>query len=280
MSTGPRHVETPAARAPAVFRVLVGFSLVELLVVVAVVALLTTVLLPGLCLARSQARRVKCASNVGQLGHAFHMYAVDYRGMAMPLAYFERWPTTYWFGQERLTGSMDQTRGFLWPYLRSDLREEGVYECPEQPLGTIDVLQGAAGAVTSTYGYNGYYLSPETTPGWAGNIGHRPWQNLDSLDHPQNVFVFADTMIDWFGQLKNCALLDPPFVYSRSSRSWRRNENPTTSFRHGWLANAVHADGHVESLPPNPDLVTSHQFRLGSAGPNNAPHYVPDWREW
>jgi prepilin-type N-terminal cleavage/methylation domain-containing protein/prepilin-type processing-associated H-X9-DG protein len=257
-----------------------AFTLVELLVVVAIVATLLAILLPGLGQAQRNARRVKCASNLHQLGHAFHMYTNDYSGLAMPLAYFRDWPVTYWYGQERDAEGVDQTRGFVWPYLHSDVCEYGVYECPEQPLGTIDNLQGAWGTVTSTYGYNGYFLAPRSTPGWAGQIGHRPWQNLDTMIEPQKVFVFADTAIDWFGQLKNCALLDPPFLYHCSSRSWCRNGNPTTAFRHNWLANVVHADGHVEPRPPNPELITSLEFRIGSAGPDDAPHYVPDWLDW
>jgi type II secretory pathway pseudopilin PulG len=257
-----------------------AFSVVELLVVVAVIALLLAMLLPGLSAARREARRVKCASNLRQLGHAFHMYAFDYGGTAMPLAYFNDWPLTYWYGRDTGLDNVDETHGFVWPYLGSELRDWGVYECPEQPAGTFDRFQGACGTTTSTYGYNGYFLSPAATPGWAGEIGQRPWQNIDELAEPQAVFVFADTMIDWFGELKNCALLDPPFVYRMASRTWYRNESPTTAFRHGWRANAVHADGHATAVEPNPKLIMSPDYHIGSAGRDNAPHYVPDWREW
>jgi prepilin-type N-terminal cleavage/methylation domain-containing protein/prepilin-type processing-associated H-X9-DG protein len=257
-----------------------AFTLVELLVVIAIVGMLMGILLPSLGRAQSQARRIKCAANLRQLGHAFHMYASDYAGQAMPLACFHDWPITYWFGRERDGDGVDQTKGFVWPYLHSDVCEDGVCECPEQPLGTIDQLQGAWGVVTSTYGYNGYFLAPASTPGWAAQIGHRPWQNLDTLDDPQKVFVFADTMIDWFGELKNCALLDPPFVFERSGHTWERNPNPTTSFRHDWLTNALHADGHVESLPTRGGAIQSDTYRIASVGSANDPHYVPDWREW
>ncbi len=256
-----------------------AFTLIELLAVVAILTLLVSLLLPTFTQARRRAKMVKCASNLRQLGNAFHMYAFDYRGMAMPLAYFDDWPITYWYGQDNTAG-VDQTRGFVWPYLGSDLREAGVYECPEQPLGTIEVLQGASPQVTSTYGYNGYYLSPPTTPGWAASIGRRPWKKLETVEQPQQVFVFADTLIDWFGKPKNCALLDPPFIYQRSSGRWQRNGSPTTAFRHLEQTNAVCADGHVGSYALWPELLTSSELLIGSVGPDNAPHYVPDWREW
>ncbi len=283
-SVAIRRGPSTEPRAPA--RVAAGlaspraFTLVELLVVVAVIALLMGMLLPAFGAAKDRARGVKCLANLRQMGCGFHLYAQDYSGRAMPMAYFRDWPMTYWYGQERDAGGVDQTRGFLWPYLGSDVCENGVFECPAQPLGTIDRLQGAWPTVTSTYGYNGYFLSPATTPGWSREIGDRPWQNLDTMPGPQAVFVFADTMIDWFGAAKNCALLDPPFLYSRSSHGWRRNDSPTTSFRHAELANAVSADGHARSYESDPRLLMSRQFRIGSVGPDNAPHYVPDWRDW
>ncbi len=288
MSVGSRSIRSvrrqtrqDAPRAASLLRCSPpAFTLVELLVVVAIIAMLMGMLLPAFGAAREHARSVRCLANLHQMGCGFHLYAQDYSGRAMPLAYFRDWPMTYWYGRERDAGGVDQTRGFLWPYLQSDVREHGVYECPAQPLGTIDRLQGAWGTVTSTYGYNGYFLSPETTPGWAEQIAFRPWQNLDTMSQPQQVFVFADTMIDWFGNVKNCALLDPPFLYRRSTRTWRRNERPTTSFRHADSANAVCADGHAGSFAFDPDLLTSSEFRIGSVGPDNAPHYVPDWREW
>ena len=64
-----------------------AFSLVEILVVLAIISILLTFLLPGLSKARAQARMVQCASQMHQIGIATQMYLSDNENYYSPKKY-------------------------------------------------------------------------------------------------------------------------------------------------------------------------------------------------
>ena len=260
-----------------------GFTLIELLVAIAIIALLIAVLVPALSAARGKGKSAVCGTRLRQLGQALHMYAHDFDGMLMPAAYTSTATVgtsspVYWWGSNAAM-EVDHTKGFVWPYLQVPLDADGVMECPEQPWGSYQP-QGAARQVTSTYGYNGYYLSPPHTPGWSFSIGNRPWQQVSTVRDSSRVIAFADTAIDLGGSLPhNSALLDPPILYQ--GFGWAPNGSPTTSFRHRGRSQTVQVDGHVETFSTSQGKITSERFKIGSIGDGtNAPYYVPDWRDW
>ncbi|UYV11355.1 MAG: DUF1559 domain-containing protein [Phycisphaera sp.] len=272
-----------------------AFTLIEVLVITAIVGTLVGVLLPALSGARDAARGAVCSSNVRQFGVAWTMYAGDHDGLAMPLAYTDPADTgggdsVYWWGADgSASGSLDHSRGLLSSYLDAKPGEIGPFACPAQRPGTY-AHQGATQAPTSTYGYNGYYLSPAYTPGWSYEIGHRPHQRLSGIADPASLLVFADTLISRGPMVlpASNALLDPPMLYAGAGPDgarWRRNGFPTTCFRHGGLGAgascmAVHADGSARGYRAEAGWLTQPARGIGSVGIHNGPRYIPDWRVW
>src|SRR5438552_8326792 len=90
----------PARRAGA------GFTLVELLVVIGIIALLIAILLPVLSAARRDAKDVQCASNVRQLCLALLQYAGDWKGRFPPSGDYGddsgQHLAVWWTDQERI----------------------------------------------------------------------------------------------------------------------------------------------------------------------------------
>lgn len=265
-----------------------GFSLIELLVCIAVIAVLVGILAPSLAAARRAAREAACLANQHQLAVAWIAYAGDYRERAMPLAYWTTsdvggGPPVYWWGSVgSASTNVDYSRGFIAPYLGATLAKGSVFECPSQAWGTY-MAQGGGREPTSTYGYNGYYLTPSRTPGWSSQIGARAWKRLTDIHRPEELFVFGDAMLP-ANPVRNCALLDPPQLWN--GEEWVENPFPTTSFRHGtWKSSTgsaaiARADGSVRSYTARPEWVLFPSLGIGSVGAENAPHYVPDAASW
>ena len=72
------HTSRSSSHAPRRYNS--GFTLVELLVVIGIIAVLIAILLPVLSKARAQANRVACLSNIKQLCNGVLMYCNDNDG--------------------------------------------------------------------------------------------------------------------------------------------------------------------------------------------------------
>lgn len=107
-----------------------GFTLVELLVVIGIIALLLSVLIPALSKAREQAQRTVCLSNVRELGNAMRLYAAQFDD-ACPIGYMDQHQFSYVVNWNNANGTRVTMLGLLaLPKLVTNYK---TYFCPSVP---------------------------------------------------------------------------------------------------------------------------------------------------
>lgn len=208
-----------------------AFTLVELLVVVAVIGILAGLLLPGLARARAAADAARCVSNLHQTALAAQLYWDEHAGVA----FSERTVRTnggwrYWFGwlQDGAEGQreFDATQGALWPYFQG----RGVEVCPSLNRASPLFKAKARGAAYG-YAYN-LLLGPRGLPGRA----------LTSVARPAGLAVFADGgQVNDFQEPASAEhpMLEEFYYFDTNTVS------ATVHFRHRGRAQVAFADGHV-----------------------------------
>lgn len=106
-----------------------GFTLMELLTVIAIIALLTAILFPVFAQVRNQGRKSACQSNLKQIVQAVKMYRDDWRVYPDSL-------------HGILYGAVSPSNVFATRLYPSYVKDQGVFTCPNHPqqLKTDDTL--------------------------------------------------------------------------------------------------------------------------------------------
>lgn len=241
-----------------------AFTLVELLVVIAVIGILASLLMTALASARAKGQGISCLSNLRQVSLACQLYTVDFRdwlpynlGQAEIQKFIARnwywnWtsPVMNWELDSDNTNSVLLTRGGIGPYASGTSR---IYRCPSDvALSDIQRQAGWSGRVRSIsmnamIGNAGEYTLAGSN---VNNPGYRQFFRASDIPQPANIFIFIEEHPD--------SINDGYFLNSHYSRRWT---DLPASYHQG-SANLTFADGHVESRkwknastqpPPRPD---------------------------
>ena len=199
-----------------------AFTLIELLMVMAVIAVLILLLLPVISMVRGSARTVVCLSNVRQLGFASISYTLDNRGR-LPMS---QWPDGPWktrFWGVRLSSYM---ANFNVEAYTPGQRPPVPFACPESKL------------TNPTYEIGGDYSKNV----FAGGYEYGHWLP----PQPLAKYNAAETV----GYADNSGGLGTDDIGTREFASWT-GHNPEIwglgFWRHRGKCSMVFLDGHVES---------------------------------
>jgi len=144
-----------------------GFTLVELLVVIGIIAILVALLMPAFAKAREQSRRTHCLANLRSIGQGLHVYANLHR---------DRLPN----GNPRGAWVYPPGADEVMVRFAEDLRETRIFRCPSDPRNEdepqlIDrAIHNEPTSARISYEFYSLFWAPEYGPKLAAMKGRAP----------------------------------------------------------------------------------------------------------
>jgi len=241
-----------------------GFTLVELLVVIAVMAAFVSLLIPALRRAQSDANEVVCLCNLRQLGDAAALYTAQSQGY-FPPAYYNPMNDFWYLKFTRLpNGTRQMSPGILWlGWTRDQLSDLLVLQCPSL------VRQFGSQTLFCGYNYNTSYIGH-------GSLEADPTPaNTAALTAPGKCALFGDGGyyggIDFFMRAPDLLNPLPP---NSDAVSPAQRAAGTQAFRHDGGTNVAYCDGHAATVTHRCTTTYPTQAYIGPGtgflSPNNA----------